>query len=721
MHCRPATRPLFFPLKALIATAGLAAPLLANATGAGDETAAESADSDTDPTILVIGQQEKDYGQKDQSTAYRLPMSIKETPQSISVITEAQMKDFDLSTINDVLQYTTGVHVEQSETDRIYYNARGFDITNFQYDGIGQPLAYGLQVGQVETATLERVEVVRGATGLLSATGNPSATINMVRKRPGRDAGASFDASYDTQGLYTVNADVNTPLTRDGSVRSRYVVAYEDGDNYLDRYKPNKLTLYGIVSADLTPSTVGTLGYSWHRSDPRGSTWGALPLTYADGSMASYARSTNTGLDWTRYTSIDRDLFGDITQDLGNGWTLKVSSMYRNTDQDDRLFYIYGLQDGASGDGLYSWPGAYMDKVDQVTADANITGSFELGGRKHDLMFGVNYGKTDLKEYEATDDSTIGLELPGDSAFDGSFPEPSFGAFSDQANFTQSRKSLYGMVRFSLMDPMKLMLGSNLTDAHSDGTSYDVAYDYDKTKLLPFAGLTYDITQTVTGYVSYATIYNPQTEIDASYKVLKPIEGSTYEGGIKGAWFQDRFQAGASVFSTHQDNTAESVGYDSSIGAYIYEGQDATSRGVELTLAGEPTQGLQLNGGYAYVHIEDNDGDAARTFIPRHSANVSATYTLPQVPAWTVGASARYQSKTHNETGSTATDGSDIVARVSSYAVLNLMTRYQISEKLSVTANVDNVTNEKHFTSVEYDQAFYNEPCTGRVTVSYHF
>jgi len=161
--------------------------------------AAASADVALDPQatdIVVTGQRETDeagaYGVRSSSSATRLSLSQRETPQSVSIVTRTQLEDFRLNDVNAVLASTTGVNVQQVETDRTYYSARGFDIINFHVDGIGLPFAYGLQNGALDTATYERVEVLRGANGLLSSTGNPSATINFVHRRPGQDFAASL-------------------------------------------------------------------------------------------------------------------------------------------------------------------------------------------------------------------------------------------------------------------------------------------------------------------------------------------------------------------------------------------------------------------------------------------------------------------------------------------------------------------------------------------------
>ncbi|HRD45195.1 MAG TPA: TonB-dependent receptor plug domain-containing protein, partial [Caulobacter sp.] len=124
-----------------------------------------------------------------------LDLALRETPQSVTQVTAQQIDDFALTNVNELLSLVTGVNVERVETDRTYFNARGFDITNFQVDGAGLPLIWGIQFGDLDTAIFERVDIVRGANGMLSGTGNPSATVNYIRKRPTDSVEASASAS----------------------------------------------------------------------------------------------------------------------------------------------------------------------------------------------------------------------------------------------------------------------------------------------------------------------------------------------------------------------------------------------------------------------------------------------------------------------------------------------------------------------------------------------
>ena len=159
------------------------------AVGGLSDPVADPDDQRRPDDIVVTGQRTEgsdDYGLKAQTTATRLPLSLKETPQSVSVVTRAQIDDFQLNDVNALLATVPGVNVQAAETDRFYYSARGFDIQTFQIDGIGLPFAFEVQTGSIDTATYDHIEVVRGAPGLLSSTGNPSAVVNFIRKRPGK-------------------------------------------------------------------------------------------------------------------------------------------------------------------------------------------------------------------------------------------------------------------------------------------------------------------------------------------------------------------------------------------------------------------------------------------------------------------------------------------------------------------------------------------------------
>jgi outer membrane receptor for ferric coprogen and ferric-rhodotorulic acid len=685
--------------------------LAAAASASAEETTNDPQRSD----IVVIGQRtegSEDYATKSQTTATRMPLSQRETPQSMSVVTRAQIEDFQLNDANALLATVPGINVQAQETDRFYYSARGFDIQTFQIDGIGLPFAFEIQTGSIDTAIYDHIEVVRGAPGLLSSTGNPSAVINFVRKRPAKTFQASASAQYGSFDNRRVDGDISIPLTPSGSIRARAVGAYLDTDSYLDRYHLRRWTGYGIVEADLGTQTTVSAGYGHQDHQTHGAMWGALPLYYTDGTRIDHDRSTNTGPDWAGWNVIDRQIFGDITHQFGGSWTGKISAVRRAVSENDKLFYVYGNPDRTTGNGIFSYPGAFKAEGRNLTLDAYVSGKLGLFGRAHDVMLGVNRSAQQYRQASSYDFATIGVGLPLATAFGGTFPLPNFPVpYTPSLDTHTRRETAYGLVRLNLADPLKIMLGANYTRAFSEGTSYGTPTNYDRKRFLPFVGATMDLTANISAYASYATIFNPQTQFDASNQLLKPIEGDNIEAGFKGEWLGGRLNASAAIFQARQKNTAEAAGFDPVLGRTIYRGVDATSQGVELEFGGQLAPGLQATGGYTVMRVRGENGEPVRTFVPRNTARLNVTYAPPSLPALKLGASFQYQSRFYLEPGAVSTTtGLPIRITQNGYAVLDLLARYALTDHVAVSANVRNVTNAKYLGALNYDQDFYSAP-----------
>ena len=702
--------------------------------------AAEAPKVPGETEIIVTGARtegQDDYAVKKQTTTMRFRLSQRETPQSVSVVTRAQIEDFQLNDINDLLKTVPGVQVQAQETDRIYYSARGFDIQTFQIDGIGLPFAFEVQTGSIDTAIYDHIDVVRGAPGLLSSTGNPSAVVNFIRKRPTRLFQVSGSAQYGSYDHLRLDADVSAPLTNDGSIRARAVGAYLDEDSYLDRYGLRRWTGYGIVEADLGPQTTLTLGYGHQDHQSRGATWGALPLYYTDGTRIDLPRSANSGPDWAGWNVIDRQIFGDIVHHFNDDWHAKLTVVRRAVSEDDRLFYVYGnpsaafpdgidpaLSDPAIGGNIRSYPGAFRAETRNLTIDAYVAGKVALFGREHDVMFGINRSAQRYVQTSGYDYGAINLELSIDDVLSGNTPEPNFPSvfntsFLESGDRTTKRETGYGLIRLSLTDPLKLMLGGNLTHATSKGFSYGANMAYDWTRFLPFVGATYDLTDNISAYASFATIFNPQTQTSIDRQLIAPIKGDNLEAGFKGEWYGGRLNASIAIFQARQNNTAEAAGFDPTIGQTVYRGVDAKSQGIEFEFAGMIAPGLQATGGYSIMRLRGENDQPVRTFVPRQLGRLNLTYSPPTLPALKVGAAVQYQSKIYLEPGTISTT-TDQPIRITQpkYVLLDLLASYKLTDNIQISANLKNVTNAKYLTALNYDQGYYSAPRTILGTIS---
>ncbi|MBN2872317.1 MAG: TonB-dependent siderophore receptor [Halothiobacillaceae bacterium] len=645
-------------------------------------------------------------------TATGLTLSAQETPQSLSVVTHQQMEDFGLDDANSALETTPGVTVEQPETDRTYYTSRGFTIQRFQIDGVGAPLPYDNVQGDIDTAVYDRIEVVRGANGLMSGSGTPSATVNFIRKRPTAETQASASVSAGSWDQRRIEGDVSGPLFGTDRVRGRLVVAAEEGDSYLDRHHRERQVVYGVVEADLTDTTLLTAGHTWQNNDTDSPLWGALPMYYGDGTPTNYDRSASSSPEWSYWDNQDHRSFVELQQFLPGGWEATLTGTHLDADSDSEIFYLYDpnqqLRRGTTED-LSIIMDNYRYENEQWIADAQAKGPFDLFGREHEAMVGVNWSRSRITDHSARLYRTSDIDVPLDQ-WDGNYPRPTFGPSDGGSDFTQEESSIYGATRLSLTDRTTAILGARATWLENSGVSYTVAREseYDA-EIVPYAGLVYDLTDTLSAYASYTEIFEPQNEVTQDYQSLPPIEGRSYEVGLKAALFDERVDATAAVFRTEQNNTATFAGTfaDPRPGYFnFYEASGGlTSEGVELTLAGEILPGWRASGGYTYLQIEDSDGERARTFIPEQMLRAQTTYQLPFWPQMTVGGQVRWQSETFRDQ-----QYNDGQTRQESYLITDLMARYEFTKNLSASLNVNNVGNEKYLNSLEYDQSFYGEP-----------
>ena len=672
------------------------------------------------------------------SSATGLPLSLRETPQSVTVITRQQMDDRGAQDVGDLLRNTPGITQQAYDTDRMEFSSRGFAITNYQYDGINRPYdgVYGEAATNVDAATLDRVEVVKGATGLMTGSGDPSATVNLVRKKPTKAFKASVSGTVGSWDAYRTEGDISGALNDSGSVRGRFVGAYQDKNSYLDHYSQKKDLFYGILEADLTPDTMLTLGIDKSSVTPRGTSWTGNPTYFADGGRTDFPRHFNPGADWSRRDFDDITYFTSLEQALANDWTLKVSLDQKTTDHDTRLASASGGNpDRATGEGMFLYWGRWEGHRVQNTADVNVSGPFSLGGRKHDLVAGVMTSHS--RQTGATYDTSAFAQVPGSIYdWDGDLPYQNFPK-NGKYERTQSQNGVYLATRLRPTDDLSFILGGRVsTFKYNEDYSYYSGAGLDPTHasykehgvVTPYAGVVYDLDDTYSVYASYTSIYQPQTYKDIDGKTLAPVEGDSYETGLKAAYLDGRLNASLALFRIEQDNVAESVGTNPVTNEGIYKAIDgATTQGIELELAGELQDGWNLMAGYTYARTRDQDeqrifGYPLTTSKPEHVIRTFTTYRLPgALDKVTVGGGVSWQSAFYGNIYS-PTVGDYTRIKQGGFTLVDLMTRYQVNEHLSFTANANNVFDKQYLSGLgNFDTTFYGEPRNLTLTTKWDF
>jgi len=655
------------------------------------------------------------YGeQQETNTATRLDLSIFETPQTVTAVSLQQIQDFALDDINELLRYTPGVTVEYVETDRIYYTARGFDIVNFQYDGIGVPFSAGLSHGHQDTAIFEKVEVVKGAAGLITGLANPSATVNFVRKRPTEDLAGSLTLLAGEENRFRVQGDVSGSLS--SSVRGRIVVAQDNADSYLDRRETDDRVYYGVLEFDLSDATTLTVGHSMNRNNSDGSMSGGLPLYYTDGSQTDYGVSTSTATDWA-FRDVDREqTFAELEYRFNENWALKALLTYNKIDMDAEELYVYGTPDRVTELGLLGYAFGYELDEEQTIADVFVSGTYSLAGRSHELVFGVNYADIDVHG-QSFYDYTNGFPVLGSDWAKGSTPHPNFvdtDPYTAAHQNDQEHKSIYFATRLNLTDELSVLLGARKMDVDESGFNYGTDVDSSADETVPYVGLTYNLTDTLILYGSYSEVFTPQAFVTSSFEALGVAEGDSREVGLKFSLNDRKATGSIGFFQSNLKNLGE---FDSVVsGINTYNSLDFETKGLELELIGSVTDNLNLSFGYTYLdEVVGDDGKDVRTYIPRKTLKLAVAYDVEQLEGFTVGAGLTWQDDIYIE------PAAGVRVEQDSYALVNAFARYDVSESLSVALNVDNLTDKKYINSLYWTQGFHGSPRQAQVSVTWRF
>jgi len=679
----------------------------AHAQAAAAPAAAASA-ADNAQTVVVTTKRENRVSKG----ATGLEMAVKDTPQTISTIEAQDIKDFGATGSNEALRMGTGINVEQYETNRASYNSRGFDIQLTQLDGVGMANSWGTVVGQQDTFLFDKIELIRGANGLLTGVGNASGTINYVRKRPTNKDGGEIDLSGGSWNNYRGAIDYNKVLTDDGSWAARVIATHDDGDSYLRSLHNRKTNLYGVVDGQIGEHGVLTVGASYQDARQKSPMWGALTFARADGSQAEFDVSSSSSQDWTYWNTKTRTAFAEYTHDLGSGWEAKLTYNHQDTDQQTKIFYAYSLSGVLNADdtGLVGWPYRSHDITRSDMVDATLSGKFDAFGRKHELLLGVTRSRasTASDTYAVADDE-IGQALPAFPYGGDVYAEPEWGDATRASSGNQTLTRLYGVTRIAVTDSLKAIVGVNAVRLHREGSaiygSGGNVTEPNSQKVSPYVGATYDVTRDTLAYVSYSDIFQNQDQSDVNGDVLAPVKGVNVETGVKSEWLDRKLLTTFALFQARERGLATYGGIDAT-GNYWYYAEDIKSKGYEAEVTGRLSADTRLTLGFTHLALLGPDGHSTYTWVPRNTANFRFDTRAAALPALRLGVEGRWQSVVNYGT------------HQGGYTVANGFAAWEFNPRTTVRLNVNNLLNKKYITGVEYG-GFYGAPTNGTLSLEY--
>lgn len=652
--------------------------------------------------------------------------TLRETPQTVSVITKQRMEDQGLTSLTQVLDQTTGITLVGGNDASTQILSRGFALTSIQTDGGAPSMRAETFQTLPDMTAYDHVEVLRGSDGLYGGTGEPGGSINLVRKRALDHNQLKISQSAGSWNNYRTEVDITGPLGFDGKLRGRMAMSYEDKDYFYKGADSEKHVIFGTMEADLTPDTLLTVGgtYEWRDMDGY---WDSGIPRYNSGEALGLSRRESLAADWSSNNYKRTEGFIKLDQNINDDWKINTSYTKTKFDTTEDIGQVTGAVDPVTREGAVfaRFIRGYTNEQDLV--DTNVQGKFQAFGLQHELLFGADYTEIE-RTYSDHSDETFPFDILNGDA--GSISKPSKPALYYENPTWNIRKSgAYATLKAQLADPLKLTIGARYSD-YSDVTrtvvpsfnSDRTVYGKDSGVITPYGGLVFDLTDQWSLYTSYAEIYLPQTSfLDASFKGLKPITGNTYEFGTKGELFNGRLNLSSALYYTKRENEAVRVFSATAPGSnanccYAAAGE-IISKGIDSEISGELAPGWQATAGYT-LNINkqrtagdpSNSGKPVSAQTPKHLFKFFSTYQLPgEFNRWKVGLGAIVQSETYKSgnvqrrlgDGSLATDPTPYSFTQSGYAIWNSLAEYKIDENWTAVVNANNIFDKTYYQTVD--------------------
>ena len=645
----------------------------------------------------------------DQVTALKTPVPIIDVPQTLSIVTDDEIRIQGFRELGDIVRYTPGVNTSQGEGHRDSIVFRGVRSTaDFYLDGVRDDVQYYRSL-----YNLEQVEILRGPNALLFGRGGTGGIINRVTKKAvlGEQFG-SFDMGADSFGAFDFAVDYNVSTGEKSALRINF---HSDTlENHRDYYDGDRYGFNPTFRLELSPAT--TLDLSYEHADHERFIDRGVPTLNGEPVEAFEEivfGDTDTNLQTLRADIYRANLSHEFSDTRKGNLVVQYSDfqkMYKN-------YYASGY----SGGDTFTADG-YKDPTERTNLiiSGNIVNEFQTGSAKHTLLVGAEIIDTENENYRYNtffittedDNEVFNITRPINFGVNAAGVRTYNDFTADLKSSTESDievTSIYIQDQIDVTDKFKILLGGRFDNF--DITVRDVKKGTSESRedeeFSPRAGLIFKPQENVSLYVSYAESFLPRSgeqfkKLDANAARLDPDVYESTEIGVK--W---DIRPGLSFTASYFDSEQTIATRDSDTGENS-EIVGLQVDGIELELKGQVTEKLSLAIGYSDLDGETAKGGEPRE-IPEYTASLWATYEVNDRFGIGFGVTAQGESNIKN-------DKPGLI--LPDYTRVDFAAYYDLADDLSIQLNVENVTDELYFPhSHSTHQASVGEPLNARISL----
>lgn len=575
------------------------------------------------PIVVQAGKQ-NGFISTDGNVASKSGIPLLETPQSVQVVTKAQLDVQKPQTVRQAIAYSAGVTTPDSPDNRLdNFLVRGFQVDQY-YNGL--KLQQGTwSTPKVDPFFLDSVEVLQGPASVLYGQGSPGGIVNLVGKKPTDEPLHELQIQTGSHNRAQAAFDFGGPLNNDGTLLYRLTGLGRTTGTQVENQREERVEIAPAVTIKPDEDTKFTL-LGDYLNDPRGGFWSRLPLV---GTIVPTSRSTYlptdlfTGdKDFDHLRRQQESIGYEFEHRFNDVWTVRQNLRFQHMSVD----YAELQASTLAADGHTLGRSAYtaLEQINTLGIDNQAEADFDTGPVSHKAIMGLDY------QYKNWNNLTRFGAGPSLNLDNPDYTEPvTLPAVFQNANQKQWQLGLYGQDQLKF-DKWALLLSARQDWAATDSDNYlrNVTTDQNDHAFTWRAGLTYLFDSGFAPYVSYATSFNPTIGVSSSGDPFKPTTGDQYEVGFK---YQpngfDSFIT-ASLYDLTQQNYLSNTLTTPVVQTQVGE---VRSKGAQLSAVASINDEVNLTASYAYVDneiVKASDGTAGNHIanVPANTASLWADY-----------------------------------------------------------------------------------------------
>ena len=552
------------------------------------------------PQVTVTAEAAKDgdvdgYKTGTSRSSTRTETPLLDTPQAISVVTQDQIRDQNITSIAEAIRYVPGFNTQQGEGNRDQLTIRGNSTSaDFFIDGARDDVQY-----YRDFYNIDRIEFLKGPNAMAFGRGGSGGLVNRISKVADDTQRRRLIASGGSFNNRRFEADLGDKFNNKLSVRLNTM--YEKSGTFR---KYGDLERYGFnptATLKLDKATDIKFGYE-HFGDQRFNDRG-IPSSNGLAYKINPSNSFFGNPDENRAEARIDSAYATITHSFNPKLQLKNYTRYTQNSK----FYqnVYAASAITSAGSLTL--AAYNDEQERnnFTNQTDLTKKFETGSIRHTALIGSEIARQDSKVlrqsgfFNNTDATqTVSISNPISST-------PITYRTSGTDNYNSSKVRVYAAYLQDQVDINKYLQltgGVRYDNFAIDLLNKRTNQNFQRTDHLisPRAGIVLKPQESVSIYTSYSVSYLPSagdqfSSLSTSSASLKPEELKNYEIGSK--WdVNPRLNLSAAVYQLDRTNTRASD--PNNAGFFVLTGSSRT-KGVEVAATGKITDKWQIIGGYA--------------------------------------------------------------------------------------------------------------------------